>query len=198
MLKNISVAGIGAVAGALIMWRFLKKKYEQLNEADTASVRSMYKEKLKTLKEKINELEEAKTQKEEKEEKSSESSDEKGEDIISKYWKETPKVTGVTAPASIESSAKETEFSPIDQPYVISPTEFNNPEYDHYNVLTLYWYADGILTDEENGIISDYSSSIGTDWVNHFGEFGEDCVYVRNERRKVQYEILERIDNYFK
>ena len=194
MLKNILIACGGIASGALVTWRYLKRKYERLNDVDTESIRKMYKEKIKSLKETINKYENEESSEEVEVE--SITTDEKGENILEKYWK--PMKEKNEEQIVFKEVTKETEFSPADEPYVISPNEFNNPEFDHYNIRTLYWYADDILTDEENGIISDYASFLGTDWVNHFGEFGEDCVYVRNERNKIQYEILERIDNYFK
>ena len=75
-----------------------------------------------------------------------------------------------------------------DQHYIIRPDEFG--EYDDYDTISLTYYADHILTDEDDEIVEDIEDKIGFDALNHFGEYEEDSVFVRNDRIKCDYEIL--------
>ena len=56
--------------------------------------------------------------------------------------------------------------------------------------------ADGVLADDMDEIIEDVDEVVGEDSLNHFGEFEEDSVYVRNDERKCDYEILRDNRNY--
>lgn len=74
------------------------------------------------------------------------------------------------------------------RPYVISPDEF--AEDDEYDKISLTLYADGVLADEEDDPIDDVDEIVGGVNLTSFGAFEDDCVFVRNETRKADYEIL--------
>jgi len=85
-------------------------------------------------------------------------------------------------------SAKEDEpFN--ERPYVISPDEFD--EMDSYETISLTYYADGVLTDDCDELVEDVDDVVGLDSLNHFGEYEDDSVFVRNDRYKCDYEILK-------
>lgn len=74
-------------------------------------------------------------------------------------------------------------------PYVISPEEFYEEE--NYEKITLtYFGLDHILADDENCMVEDIASAVGTDWENRIGEYVQSAVYVRNDKRQCDYEIL--------
>ncbi len=73
-------------------------------------------------------------------------------------------------------------------PYVISPDEFG--ENDTYDQISLTLYSDGILTDDDNNIVEDVDDTVGIESLNHFGEYEADSVFVRNDLRKADFEIL--------
>lgn len=75
-----------------------------------------------------------------------------------------------------------------DTPYVIPPEDFG--EFEDYERISLTYYSDGVLTDENDEIIDDVEDSVGMDSLNHFGEYEDDSVFVRNDRKKCDYEIL--------
>lgn len=83
---------------------------------------------------------------------------------------------------------KKEEVDDVEKPYVISPDDF--AEMDDYNTETLYYYDDGVLTDTQDNVIDDVESTVGKESLEHFGEYSDDCVYVRNDKRKTDYEIL--------
>lgn len=76
-------------------------------------------------------------------------------------------------------------------PYVISPEEFG--EKTGFETTSWTYYADGILTDESDEIVGDPESFIG-DGLEHFGDFDDDSVYIRNENEKCDYEILKHTE----
>ena len=44
--------------------------------------------------------------------------------------------------------------------------------------------------DENDEVIEDVEDAVGIDSLNHFGEYEDDSVFVRNDARKCDYEIL--------
>lgn len=75
-----------------------------------------------------------------------------------------------------------------DRPYVISPDEFG--ENDDYETISLIYYSDNILADDKYEIVYDVDDIVGIECLNHFGEYEDDSVFVRNDKRKSDYEIL--------
>ena len=77
-----------------------------------------------------------------------------------------------------------------DKPYVISPSEFIN-EQPYYDKITLEYYEDDVLCNAiSEEIITDINTTIGLESLNHFGEYEDDVVYVRNEKWSTDYEII--------
>lgn len=79
------------------------------------------------------------------------------------------------------------------KPYIIAPEQFQEYGTD-YTVISLTYFKDDILTDDNLGVMSDedVANSIGDrEVLTHFGEYEDDSVFVRNERLKVEYEILK-------
>lgn len=82
----------------------------------------------------------------------------------------------------------------VDKPYVIQPSDFG--EFDDYEKISLTYTADGVLLDDMNEIVDDIEETVGEDSLEHFGEFEDDSVYVRNDAKKCDYEILLDQRNY--
>lgn len=82
----------------------------------------------------------------------------------------------------------------VDRPYVIQPSEFG--EFDDYEKISLTYTADGVLLDDMNEIVDDIEETVGEDSLEHFGEYEDDSVYVRNDAKKCDYEILLDQRNY--
>ena len=75
-----------------------------------------------------------------------------------------------------------------DKPYIISPSEFGG--LDDYDTISLTYYADGVLTDDNDEPIEDIEKIVGMESLKHFGEYEDDSVFVRNDELKCDYEIL--------
>lgn len=82
----------------------------------------------------------------------------------------------------------------VDRPYVIQPSDFG--EFDDYEKISLTYTADGVLLDDMNEIVDDVEEVVGKDSLEHFGEYEDDSVYVRNDSKKCDYEILLDQRNY--
>ena len=77
--------------------------------------------------------------------------------------------------------------SKYDKPYVIRPEEFD--ELVGYKAITLKYFVDGTLIyDDNDEPVDDVEDVIGIDALDCFGE--DDAVYVRDDERKIDYEVL--------
>ena len=74
-----------------------------------------------------------------------------------------------------------------DVPYVISPEEFGEVGYEQ---IELTYYGDGILADDDDEIIDDVEDVVGSYALTSFGKYEDDAVFVRNDARRCDYEIL--------
>lgn len=79
------------------------------------------------------------------------------------------------------------------EPYVITIDEFmtdNLPGYD--NQTLTYFQSDDTLIDEREKIIPEVEATVGSESLTRFGYFSKDqnIVYVRNDRTKMQFEIV--------
>lgn len=93
-----------------------------------------------------------------------------------------------------EKEAKEDEeVDDMDRPHVIEPEEFGECDYEE---VSLTYYADGVLTDEQDNLIEDVDGMVGEDYAEHFGEYEADSVFVRNDRLQTDFEILADQRNY--
>ena len=48
-----------------------------------------------------------------------------------------------------------------------------------------------------DNIIEDVEGTVGTDSLTHFGEYEDDSVFVRNDEKQIDYEILLDSDKYY-
>lgn len=74
-----------------------------------------------------------------------------------------------------------------EQPYIIPPERYG--EFADYEVVSLTYFADGVVADDDNDIVEDSEDLIGTGFETHFGEYEEDTVCVRNDKHFCDYEI---------
>ena len=92
---------------------------------------------------------------------------------------------------AVKAGAEEATHVPVpeDKPYEITPQEFN--EIEGYEVISLRYYVqDNTLADDNDELVDDIDSIVGEENLQKFGHYEDDCVYVRNDRMKCDYEIL--------
>ena len=175
-VKRIFIFIAGAGLGAIVSWQFLKNKYEQIANDEIASVKEAYNKK--------NDISSDESEEDEFQEKSADGklveTTLPSEEEVSEYKKIVSNYT------SNENEEKGVTDMPRG-PYVIKPEEFGNMDYD---LVSLEYYADKVLVDEDDHPIQDVEYMVGEDSLEHFGEYEEDAVYVRNDLIKTDFEIL--------
>ena len=76
-----------------------------------------------------------------------------------------------------------------EDPYVIPPEDFGEKEgYEAIDIT--YYIKNDIVTDDDDVPIENVNDVIGYESLDHFGEYEDDSVFVRNDRLKTDYEIL--------
>lgn len=93
-----------------------------------------------------------------------------------------------TAGYASDPLEKEEETDMV-KPHVIAPEEFGDSD---YATVTLWYFADGVLTNDRQKILKNADELVGENFADHFGEYEEDpdTVYVRNDEQEIDYEIL--------
>lgn len=184
LLSKVIIFGAGAGIGSLVTWKLVKTKYERIAQEEIDSVKEVYSKKKPTIDECIEQIVE-------ESEKPQQGKSINDKPDIMEYAK-TIKSLHYT---SDDDEEEEDEEMVQDKPYVISPDEFDEIGYE---IETLTYYADGVLTDYYDEIIDDVDDVVGVESLNHFGENegDEDAVYVRNDSREHDYEILRDTRNY--
>lgn len=166
-LKNTIIFAVGAAIGSAVTWKVLKTKYEQIANEEIESVKETYREKMG-----INDTE-----------------DESDEEI-DEYDVDVQKLADII---SKNGYSEEEVDENMGKPYVISPDEYDENDYE---TETLYYYPDGVLTDMYDNIVRDVEGTVGKESLTRFGEYEDDSVFVRNDKLGIDYEILLQPDNY--
>lgn len=184
----IASFAVGVLAGAAATWQYFKNKKEQEVQEEVNSIREVL---LKNHKKDVEEKEETIKNLEE----SIDSNIAKG---IINYCGYAKKDTNNEIPKHKIGLNQEMinmveEDKKVNGPYVITPQEFG--EIDDYEMVTLIYYNDGYVT-EDDRIVTDVEDVIGYEALNSFGEYEEDTVFVRNDERETDYEVLKDLRNY--
>lgn len=98
------------------------------------------------------------------------------------------KITEKTKP--IEKEEKGGEPVTNRKPYVISQDDYDEESYEgdvYYDKIEYIYYADKVLADECDELI-DASATVGEDFDSFFPE-DEDAMYIRDDVKKIDYEI---------
>lgn len=81
-----------------------------------------------------------------------------------------------------------------DKPYTIPPEDFSM--FEDYDTIFCDYFADGILADDTGKIIMDVDDLVGKENLQKFGEYEDDTIYVRNDQRKIDFEICKDLSAY--
>ena len=161
---------LGAMSGTAVTWYSVKKKYELLAQEEIDSVKEVFARR---------EQESAK------------------DDVDAAKVKKLNNIADIKECESIlhregytrySDSTEENEGRETNRHYVISPEQFG--ENEDYEQISLTYFADQVLADENDEMIEDVEERVGFESLSHFGEYEDDSVFVRNDDRKCDYEIL--------
>lgn len=173
-LSNVLLFAAGAAVGSLVTWRYFKSKYEVVEDE---------------IEEKT---EEAEGEPEEEDPEVLESKMSYKKPPLKEYVKmvEDNGYVPKTHMEEVEEEIANGEWGDKDvyEPFIIRPDEYG--ELHAYETLSLNYYADGVLTDELDNPIEDVESLVPADFADHFGEYEDDVVHVRNDNLECDYEIL--------
>lgn len=176
-IKNVLIFIAGAAVGVTASWQFMKNKYSRIADEEIASVKETYKSHYATPETTNEEPEPA-------EEEAIEFSEEEKEEYVN-----LAKNYG-----NIEKGDENMNKSSV-TPYVIKPEEFGTNE--QYDAVSLTYYADKVLVDEDDHVIQDVDFMVGDDFADHFGEYEDDSVFIRNDMIKTDFEILLDEANFY-
>ena len=178
-LSKTIIFAVGAAIGSAVTWKLVKDKYEGIARDEIAEMREYYRKKNDPI-----EVERGTGEYD----KSIVNIDvdtsdyDKYRNIANRYSNEN------------EEKGGEESMEDDDKPYVILPEDFG--EMDDYDIQSLTYYADGVLEDDQCNIIENPDDLVGKDFADHFGEYEDEAVHVRNDKYKTDYEILLDVRTY--
>ena len=181
---------IGGVSGCVSGFLLARRYYTQVKEEELARQKEYYESKF------VKSTDEETTEDEAKEDEEDQSPGEKLKEKI-QARKDVEEIIREHEYRMSEKEKVEAPAETFDEPYVISPEEYEDGTL--YKEVNLTWYErDQVLTRDEwnegeyeSEVITDIEGTVGTDWVDRFGEFEEDTVYVRDPGMRIDY-IIER------
>lgn len=173
---------LGAVGGIFGGYYYSKNKYLEMAEKEIASVKKVYEKH-------FNQKENNKEVPSSKKPIIAPLTETTDQDNYKKYagmYKDTdgsPKIG--TVHSSIPSNKQ--PKSPVKVPYIITPEEYRDSDYESE---TLIWYSDKILADADGNVIHNINEVVGPEALSTFGRYLDDTVYVRDDNKKLDYEII--------
>lgn len=209
---NIGLFAVGAAVGSVATWKIVKTKYEneiitlvdQFNECLEEDLDDCDDIDEDDIEEENNEAEIKKAEVVSYNDITSSyisNSDRKNIDDVKKeidgiIEKETSRI--IDKCNNIVNNERIDDYMNKDAPYLIPPEELGE---EGYEVITLIHYSDGNIVEYgSTDVVDDLKGAIGDINVNdHFGDHvgDPDSVYVRNDARGVDYEILRDEDPWF-
>ena len=192
MNKDLIVKGMifaaGAAIGSVVTWKMVKTKYEQIAQEEIESVREAFGRG-------NDDTEEPSENEEENVVTAGPSVAEEIRGIVEKLGYTAESIEKEEPNEEKEESKEEEDEEDMNsKPYVISPDEFGDCE---YITVSLSYYLDGIVTNEQGKIVANTDELIGEDFADHLGEYEDDSVFVRNDRLGMDFEILKDYRDYY-
>ncbi len=181
-LKYALVFSLGAAAGVAVSWKYMENKYNQLMHGEVKALEDYYEAILAEKDGKQAKTEDQPESEPEKEEDPTE--EEVNNSFVQMYSGE-----------QTESKQEGGSDSVDDEPRIIEPEEFGT--LDNYDTETLTYYADGVTADDHDEPIENVKALLGIDPKDHFGEYDDYAVHVRNPHRQTDFEILVDFRRYY-
>ena len=188
ILTNVFLVTIGAAIGSAVTWKVVKTRYEKIAQEEIDSVKEEYSKMSKDLKNQIGiwctntnahkdngcvddaEDDEYYPDEDNRDPIKHERKMVEYHKLVSKYRNDDDTENGKEGD---EREEEPEEDLCVRGPYVIQPLDY---------------YSDGILADGW-GVEVDIDDTIGEESLNHFDEYIDDVLYVRNEEKEIDYEV---------
>lgn len=190
---NAIVFAVGAAIGSAVTYAVMKPKYERIIQEEVDAFKKDFVECMVEM-QTVSDEEESE---DEDEDRPSQINWDELEDLDEEELEEIDPEEELAEYEAIARHYTNEEGGAVEvakNPYVISPFDFG--ELDGYKQISLTYYADGVLEDDDQEIVRDVDELIGVGSLNTFGEYEDDSVFVRNERLRVDFEILKDYRTY--
>lgn len=182
MSTNMFIFAVGAAIGSAVAWLYAKKYYERIANEEIESMKEWL----------ARRVEEQDKEKEDKSETpvQNPAAPSIKPDLMD-YASKVRDLGYVDYSRRMEEKEEMDSEEEVDDTddyiYVIKPEIFGEEDYEE---VSLTYYADGVLTDEQDNPIEDVAGMVGADYASHFGEYEDDSVFIRNDRLRTDFEIL--------
>ena len=165
-ITGFLIFATGFLGGSISAYFALKKRFDILMEEEIQSVKESY--------EKFN---------------SSDIEDpcEEHDDIVGQYIHDDDQNTPKEQEEPLQDVLSRLHKK-FESPYCIPPNEFN--EVYGYETATLTLYSDGVIADEDMEIVDDVDEILGEENLQQLRDGETDCVYIRNDSKYCDYEVL--------
>ena len=184
ILSNTILFATGAALGSLVTWKIVKGKYERLIQKEVDDFKEEY---IRCMRGDTMDDNDDDSASEDYQDDYEDDEDAEDPDIIT--YRNLANMYDHTGDETENDGegAGDGDVPYIDGPYTITPEDFADGNYDH-ELHSLTYYSDGILADDWL-VQLDIDETIGEDSLEHFGDYTDDVVYVRNKRLNADYEI---------
>ena len=162
---------LGAGIGSVVTWKLVEIKYKKLAQEEIDSVREVYSKKEIAL---ANEVKKAHACLE---------ANTKNDKV--------PSYHHIVEDMGYAAESEEEEG--VSNVYVIPPESYGELDYEE---VSLTYYADDVLAYDDDSVIRDIDKVVGKGSLNTFGEYEDDSVFVRDDDKKIDYEILRDTRRY--
>ena len=183
-LSKVVIFAVGAALGSAVTWKLVKTKYERIANEEIAEMRE-YVRKKQEVKDEAKPIENVVC-------------DNPIVDISevdkSEYVRLAQGYLNGIQEIIGKGGEEQMKDDDGDRPYVITPEDF--AENDDYDIVSLVCYADKVVEDDQGKIVQDINELFDEEFLDRFGEFDDDSVYVRNDELKIDYEILLDVRTY--
>lgn len=163
-IKDALVFLAGVAIGGIASWKYLNVKYEKRYEQEIKESKERFKSYL---------LKDV-------------------EPIIEKYNKEEEQKAEaiISTPQPVKKVNYNAKSSGKAHHYAIDPNDFGELESEGYSSVSYTHYSDNVLLDEMNDPVTDIDDFVGSDYKSHLGEYEDDSVCIRNEKYKMDIQII--------
>lgn len=170
---NVLAFSIGAAIGSVVTWKVVETKYKKIAQEEIDSVKEVFSKKATALHNEVAKAHaclEANTKAD-----------------------KNPSYTKVVNDLGYQQETEKENNVENNDVYVIPPESFGEVGYEE---VSLTYYADGTLAYDDDSIVRDVEKVVGVGSLNTFGEYEDDSVFVRDDKHKIDYEILRDTRSY--
>lgn len=187
-LANVLIFATGAAIGSVATWYLVKTKYERIAQEEIDSVKEAF----------AGHKYDGPQNSDEAADKNDISAEGPVMDDPEQDYKEMVQKLGYhnysdVEPTLIKKTEAPTEEETHSSARVITPEEFGE---EGYKLVELTYWADDVLTDNKNKRIQDVDALIGKGTLERFGEYEPDALHVRNDEKKIDFEIMRDLKRY--